>query len=120
MHNARQAIVALGIVCSHDTFHNKMSVGFNGDSARHELQAVLGEVTDNAIIRLRQIVSDRFGIDMLDGATRDAVVSLPLEHCFDPVRDMLDRAEGEYDGVKRLDRMAITYASPVASSTTSP
>ena len=51
MHNARQAIVALGIVCSYDTFHNKMSVGFSGDSARHELQAVLGEVTDNAIIR---------------------------------------------------------------------
>ena len=109
MHNARQAIAALGVECSYNTFHNKMLFGFAGDNVRHELQAMLGEVTDNGIIRLRQIISDRFGIDMLDGATRDAVVSLALEHCFDPVHDMLDQAEGDYDGVKRLDRMAVTY-----------
>ena len=66
-------------------------------------------MTDNGIIRLRQIMSDRFGFDLEDKATRDAVMSLALEHCFDPVRDMLDKAEADYDGVERLDKMAVTY-----------
>jgi predicted P-loop ATPase len=109
MHNARLAITALGIQCSRDTFHNKMLFGFRGDEVRHELQALLGEVTDNGIISLRQIMSDRFGFDLGDKATRDAVVSLTLEHCFDPVRDMLDKAQGEWDGIERLDEMAVTY-----------
>ena len=30
---------------------------------------------------------------MKDASTRDAVMALALEHCFDPVRDMLDQAE---------------------------
>ena len=54
-------------------------------------------------------MSDHFGFDMKDAATRDAVMSLALDHCFDPVRDMLDQAQGNYDGVKRLDRMAVDY-----------
>lgn len=109
MHNARLAIAALGIECSYDTFHNKLLFGYQGDSARHEMQFIVGEVTDNGIIRLRQIMSDRFGFDLGDKSTRDAVVSLALEHCFDPVRDMLDKAEAEWDGVERLDEMAVTY-----------
>jgi predicted P-loop ATPase len=109
MHNARLAISALGIECSYDTFHNKLLFGYRGDSARHEMQFIVGEVTDNGIIRLRQIMSDRFGFDLGDKSTRDAVVSSALEHCFDPVRDMLDKAEAEWDGVERLDEMAVTY-----------
>ena len=109
MHNARQAIVALGVACSYNTFHNKMLFGFRDDGARHALEAMLGEVNDNGIIRLRQLISDHYGVDMLSQPTRDAVVSLALEHCFDPVRNMLDCAEGDWDGVERLDRMAVTY-----------
>jgi hypothetical protein len=109
MHNARLAIAALGIECSYDTFHNKLLFGYQGDHIQHEMQFMLGEVTDNGIIRLRQIMSDRFGFDLGDKSTRDAVVSLALEHCFDPVRDMLDKAEAEWDGVERLDEMAVTY-----------
>ena len=109
MHNARLAITALGIDCSYDTFHKKILFGFRGDNVQHELQSILGEVTDNGIICLRQIMSDRFGVDLEDKATRDAVKSLALGHCFDPVRDMLDKAEADYDGVERLDKMAVTY-----------
>jgi predicted P-loop ATPase len=41
--------------------------------------------------------------------TRDAVESLALQNCFNPVRDLIDKAEAEWDGVKRLDRMAVDY-----------
>ena len=109
MHNARLAIAALGIDCSWDTFHNKTLFGYAGDKVKHELASILGEVSDNGILALRQLMSDRFGFDMEDKATRDAVKSLALEHCFDPVRDMIDKAEAEWDRVERLDRMAVDY-----------
>jgi hypothetical protein len=109
MHNARLAITALGIECKYDTFHNKLLFGFRDAAVRHELQFLLGEVTDNGIICLRQLISDRIGVDLEDKATRDGVTSLALENCFDPVADMLDKAEDEWDGIERLDKMAVTY-----------
>ncbi|MBR1216198.1 VapE domain-containing protein [Bradyrhizobium sp. JYMT SZCCT0180] len=109
MHNARLAITALGVQCSRDTFHNKTLFGYSGDSMRHELKSLVGEVTDDGIIMLRQMMSEHLGVDLEDKATRDAVKSLALEHCFDPVRDMLDNAEKNYDGELRLDRMAVDY-----------
>jgi hypothetical protein len=107
MHNARLAISALGVECSRDTFHNRILFGYRDDTVKHALQSIAGEVTDDGIIRLRQIISDRFGVDFEDKATRDAVKSLALEHCFDPVCDMLAKAEGEWDGIERLDKMAV-------------
>jgi predicted P-loop ATPase len=109
MHNARLAIEALGIKCSYDIFHGKILFGYQGD-VPHEMQFIIGqEVSDNGIIRLRQLISDRFGADLGDQAVRDGVVSLALEHCFDPICDELDLAEANYDGVPRLDRMAVDY-----------
>ena len=55
------------------------------------------------------MLSDRFGFDLTEKHVRDAVVSLALEHCFDPVADMLAEAEANWDGVERLDRMAADY-----------
>jgi predicted P-loop ATPase len=109
MHNARLAITALGIVCSTDTFHGKTLFGYRDETFKHELQSIVGEVSDDGIIALRQLMSDRFGFDLKAEPTRDAVKSLALENCFDPVRDMIDKAEAEWDGVERLDRMAIDY-----------
>jgi hypothetical protein len=109
MHNARLAIAALGIECSYDMFHNKMLFGFKEDDVRHAVEHILGEVTDNGIIALRQLMSDTFGFDLTDKHTRDAVISLALEHCHDPVVDMLAEAEKNWDGRKRLDRMAVDY-----------
>jgi hypothetical protein len=109
MHNARLAITALGIECRQDTFHHKTLVGYKGDATQHELQSVVGEVTDDAILRLRQILSDQYGIDFGELHVRDAVRSLALEHRFDPVCDLLAKAEAEWDGKQRLDRMAVDY-----------
>jgi predicted P-loop ATPase len=109
MHNARLAITELGIACSCDTFHNKTLFGYRDDEVKHELTSIVGEVSDNGIIALRQRMSDRFGFDMEDKATRDAVKSLALEHCFDPVCDLIEKAELEWDGIKRLDRMAVDH-----------
>jgi predicted P-loop ATPase len=109
MHNARLAIAALGVDCSYDTFHNKMLFGFRDDAVRHEMQSIAGEITDNGIIRLRQLMSDSFGFDLEDKATRDAVKSLALEHCFDPVCDMLAEAEANWDGTERVDAMVVNY-----------
>jgi predicted P-loop ATPase len=82
---------------------------YRDDKVTHELTSIVGEVSDNGIIALRQRMSDRFGFDMEDKATRDAVKSLALEHCFDPVCDLINKAEGEWDGVERLARMAVDY-----------
>ena len=98
LYNARLAIAALGVECSFDTFHNKMLFGFGNDEVRHAL-ADTDTVDDNGIIRLRQMISARYSFDMGDKYTRDGVVSLALEHCFDPVVDMLDQAQADWDGV---------------------
>jgi predicted P-loop ATPase len=76
---------------------------------KRELASILGEVSDDGIIALRQLMSNRFGFDLTDKHTRDAVISLALQHCFDPVCDMIDKAEAEWDGIERLDRMAVDY-----------
>jgi predicted P-loop ATPase len=109
MHNARLAITALGIDCSRDTFHNKTLFGYREETFKHELQSILGEVSDDGIVALRQMMSERFGFDMEDKATRDAVKSLALENCFNPVCDLIDRAEADWDGVERLDSMAVDF-----------
>lgn len=109
MHNARLAITALGVECSNDLFHNKLLFGFKDGHFRHAVEQMVGEVTDNGIIALRQLMSDTFGFDLTEKHTRDAVISLALEHCFDPVVEMLAQAEANSDGVKRLDRMAAEY-----------
>jgi predicted P-loop ATPase len=109
MHNARLAINALGIKCSRDTFHNKTLFGFRDDTVKHELQSILGEVTDDGIIALRQFMSDKFHFDLEDKATRDAVRSLAIDNCFNPVCDLIDKAQADWDGEKRLDKMAVTH-----------
>jgi predicted P-loop ATPase len=109
MHNARVAITALGVVCRKDIFHNKTLFGYAGDEVKHELASIVGEVSDDGIIALRQAMSDRFGFDLTDKHTRDAVVSLANENCFNPVCDLIDKAEAEWDGVERLNSMAVDY-----------
>ncbi|MBR1276111.1 virulence-associated E family protein [Bradyrhizobium sp. AUGA SZCCT0283] len=108
-YNAVAAITAFDIHCSYDTFHNSMLVGFNGDAVRHEIVPIIGEASDHAIIRLRKILSEQFGFDFTEQCVREAVISLALENCFDPVCDMLDEAEAGWDSVQRLDAMAVEY-----------
>jgi hypothetical protein len=53
MHNARLAITALAIECTYDTFHNKLLFGYRDGNARHTVDTILGEVSDNGIIALQ-------------------------------------------------------------------
>lgn len=112
MHNAGLAMNALGIECKQDTFHNKTLVGHKGGDVQHALTPVLGELSDPAVIRLRKITSDCFGFDLEDKAMRDAITSDALDHCYDPVADLLDEAEAAWhaaDCPKLLDRWAVTH-----------
>jgi hypothetical protein len=62
LHNARLAIAALGVECRYDLFHDKFLIGYQGDKVQHEI--IIGEYNDNALLRLRQMASDRFGFDL--------------------------------------------------------
>jgi hypothetical protein len=108
-HNAILAINALGVTCSFDTFHNKLLFGDTGEKEKHAVEFMLGEVNDNGIIALRQLLSDRFGFDLGEKHVRDAVISLGNQNHFNPIADLLAEAEANWDGVERLDRMAVDY-----------
>ena len=66
MHNARLAIAAIGVACSFDVFHNKMLFGYRDDDTRHVVQSILGEVSDDGVLALRRLLSDRFGFDLTE------------------------------------------------------
>ena len=107
-HNARAAIEALAIQCSADVFHGKLYMG-RGEDTGTPLQPFHGEVTDMAIGALRVCMSDAFGLDFTEKHIRDAVVTLCNETQFNPVVEMLAEAEASWDGVARLDRMAVDH-----------
>jgi predicted P-loop ATPase len=60
-------------------------------------------------------MSDKFGFDLEDKATRDAVRSLSIDNCFNPVCDLIDKAEGDWDRVERLDQIAATAITIAAT-----
>ena len=107
--NAQQAITALGVECSYDMFHDKILIGYHGEEFRHVIGGPRGIVTDNVLTRLRQIISDRYGFDPKPQHVLDAVKGLALDHCLDPVVEMLDAAQRDWDGVERLDTWVIDY-----------
>jgi hypothetical protein len=110
LHNARVALNALGVKCRYDIFQSRIWMGFDGDVS-HELQQVVGEISDDAIIALRRIASDEFRANFTDQVMLDGVRSIALENQYDPVRDELDAAEAAWDGQERLDRMAVDYVN---------
>jgi predicted P-loop ATPase len=109
MHNAMVAMELVGVTAANDTFHNKILIRYHGEAV--ELQRVVGEVTDGAVIALRKILSDRFGTDFGKEHVRDAIVCVADQHRFDPVCDMLDQAQAQWDGIARLDTMVSEYAN---------
>jgi predicted P-loop ATPase len=110
LHNADLAIEASGIRCSYDSFHNAMWLGRSDAATPMEpLERFYGRVTDLRIGLLRKYLSDRFGLDFTEKHVRDAVSIACSENAFDPVLDMLAEAEAAWDGVARLDRMAVDY-----------
>jgi predicted P-loop ATPase len=99
--NAREAIKALGVACRYDEFHNRMLVG------GHPIDQWAGELTDNIIVVLRQIIIEKFDFDPGKDHTADAATALCLEQRFDPVLDYLNGLE--WDGIERLDEWLSTY-----------
>jgi len=114
-HNARAAIEALSIQCSADVFHGKLYMG-RGEDTGTPLQPFHGEVTDVALGSLRVCMSDAFGLDFTEKHIRDAVVTLCNENQFNPVVEMLADAEANWDGVPRLDRMAVDHFNAADTS----
>jgi hypothetical protein len=100
--NAKVAVQALGIVCKHDTFHGRKTIG------RHPIARFGGEITDDAVAALRDVVVQAFGFDPGKDHLFDAVNALCLENGFDPVCEWLDSLK--WDGQARLGSWLITYA----------
>jgi Virulence-associated protein E len=99
--NAREAINALGIICSNDEFHDRMLVG------GHPIQQWAGELSDAAIVVLRQMIVDTFDFDPGKDHVADAAIALCLENRFNPIVDYLDSLD--WDGTCRLDTWLISY-----------
>ncbi len=99
--NARAAILALGIVCSYDEFHDRMLV------AGHEINQWAGELSDAVNVVLRQIIVEHFDFDPGKDNVADAATELCLENRFDPVLHYLDSLD--WDETPRLDKWVTTY-----------
>ncbi len=108
--NARAAIMALGVDCSYDLFHDRMIV------SGHLINEWAGELSDDATIMLRQIIIDTFGFDPGKEAIADAATELCLEGRFDPIIDYLDGLK--WDRTSRLDTWLTTYLGAEASALT--
>jgi hypothetical protein len=110
LHNARLAIVSSDLHCTLNTFHGRMYIGrSDAASPREPAPPFLGKVTDINIGLLRVSLSNTYGLDFTDKHIRDAVTTLASQYPFNPITDMLAEAEANWDGVERLDRMAVDY-----------
>jgi predicted P-loop ATPase len=109
LYNARAGILAMKILCRHDLFRDITIIGYVGDQNVHEIKPMEGKLTDAALLRLRQLFSERHGFDPEDKHIRDAVKSLAFDNCFDPILDLLVKAQAEWDRTPRLDTWVIQY-----------
>lgn len=99
--NAGVAVVALGIACEKDEFHEKLLTG------GHMIEQWAGDLSDEVIQMLRKTIRAKFGFDPGEKNVRDACIQLALENQFDPVLDYLD--ELAWDGSPRIDSWLIRY-----------
>jgi hypothetical protein len=99
--NARAAVIALGVTCQYDEFHDRMLVGGHG------IGKFAGKVTDAVIHIVRQLIIDTYSLDCGKDHITDAVATLALEHSFDPVKGYFNGLK--WDGVPRLETWLATY-----------
>ena len=99
--NARHAINKMGITCEYDKFHDKLIIG------GQTIGQYAGELSDHACLVLRKMIEEAYEFDPGREKMFDACVQLCLEHSYDPVIQYLDSLK--WDGIKRLDRWAVTY-----------
>ena len=99
--NTKVAFAKLGVECRHDLF--KLRYLVDG----HELESFVGDVSDPALLRLREIIYERFGFDPLTETVHTAVMTLANHHRFHPVCDYL--AGLQWDGEPRIDTWLTVY-----------
>jgi hypothetical protein len=99
--NARAAIMALGVTCRYDSFHDRKLIG------GHAVGIWAGQLSDAACYALRQAIIDNYNFDPGKDNVNDAAVELCIENRFDPVSDYLDSLK--WDGVPRLDSCLTKY-----------
>jgi predicted P-loop ATPase len=109
LENTFRAIRSLGVAASYDLFHERMIISQRGGKVADVDRGLLGDVSDDNLLMLRQKVSRAFGFDPTDRFVRDAIKIMARENCFDPVCDLLDEARRKWDKKKRLDRLAPDY-----------
>jgi predicted P-loop ATPase len=102
-------IYRLNVTCSYDIFHDKLLLSIDGDVRVHEIRTLAGEISDSILVRLRDIMSEHFDFDPGEKNVWDAVRAMAYDNRFDPISDMLDEAEGNWDGKPRLDKWVSTY-----------
>lgn len=101
MRNARAALRRLGLSFAYDMFrHRKVVEG-------HVIEEFAGEITDDACMMLRGLITDKFGFDPGTQHVQDAIMLMCIEEPEHPVREMLDSLE--WDGVARLDTWLSRY-----------
>ena len=100
--NAIEAIRGLGLTCEHDTFHGRKTIG------GHSIGRFAGEITDDAIVALRDLIVRRFAFDPGKEHVFEAANALCIQNSFDPICDWLDSLV--WDGKRRLDTWLVDYA----------
>jgi Virulence-associated protein E len=101
--NTKTAIELLGIECRYDLF--KLQYSINGEVLDAYMTAT---VDDPALLRLREMVHERFGFDPTTDTVHTAVMTLANHHRQHPVRDYLDSLQ--WDRQPRLDLWLTSYA----------
>jgi predicted P-loop ATPase len=109
LYNVRAGLMAMKIICRHDLFRDVTIIGVAGDQTTHEVKPIIGELTNAALLMLRQMFSVFYGFDPDDKYILDAVKTLAFENCFDPILDMLTEAQAGWDKTKRLDTWVVKY-----------
>ena len=100
--NTKVALAKMGLECRHDLF--KLRYLINGKA----IESFVGEVSDPALLRVRERIHECFGFDPSTQTVHTAVQTLANHHRFHPVRDYLDGLK--WDGVSRIDSWLTQYA----------
>ena len=101
--NTKEAVKLLNIECSYDLF--KLQYVIDG----HQLDSYMAaEISDPALLRLREMIYEQFGFDPPTKTVLTAVQTLANHRRFHPVRDYLESLH--WDGQPRLDKWLISYA----------
>jgi len=80
-----------------------------GGIAAYKAAELIRQIVSYAQIKLSGKMGLYVFTDFTEKHIRDAVVTLCNEHQFNPVVEMLADAEANWDGVARLDRMAVAH-----------